>query len=206
MNARDAILAGLRAQVVDPVALPPLTGEWVRYTDPVEQFCAAVGQAAGSVVPVSASADVTQVISELDVVRQAMVRCSLVSGVQGNFAGSTDPHAFRHVDVLIVAAELGVAENGAVWIGTGAVKVRAALFLAQHLVVLLPRAEIVDNLHQAYERIGAALSLGGYGCFISGPSKTADIEQALVVGAHGPRSLTIVLCSAESLAVEIKVP
>jgi L-lactate dehydrogenase complex protein LldG len=58
--------------------------------------------------------------------------------------------------------------------------------------VLLPQGEIVDNMHQAYARIGSALSQSAFGCFMSGPSKTADIEQALVVGAHGPRSLTIV--------------
>jgi L-lactate dehydrogenase complex protein LldG len=120
------------------------------------------------------------------------VVCSLAPMLEGTREAPQEPHAYRDVDVVIVPAQFGVAENGAVWIDGATVPVRAALFLAQHLVVLLPQGEIVDNMHDAYERIGARLGQSAFGCFMSGPSKTADIEQALVVGAHGPRSLTIV--------------
>jgi L-lactate dehydrogenase complex protein LldG len=94
---------------------------------------------------------------------------------------------------LIAPAQLGIAESGAVWLGESAVSVRAGLFLTQHLVLVLARQELVPHLHQAYERLGAEAGRTGYGCFLCGPSKTADIEQALVVGAHGPRSLAVVL-------------
>ena len=67
------------------------------------------------------------------------------------------------------------------------------LFLTQHLVLLLERSSLVDQMHEAYARLGARVGQTGYGCFLCGPSKTADIEQALVVGAHGPRSLAVVL-------------
>jgi L-lactate dehydrogenase complex protein LldG len=192
MSSRDELLARLRAQQLEPVALPALEGDWIRYPDPRERFRAAVAEAAGSVITVGIGAMLAEVIGELEVVRGAARVCSLAATVAGNMEAPLEPHAYRDVDVTIVAAEFGVAENGAVWIDGGSAPVRAALFLAQHLVVLLPQGEIVDNLHEAYERLGAAAGRNGFGCFMSGPSKTADIEQALVVGAHGPRSLTII--------------
>ncbi len=193
MSSRDTLLATLRSQSVPEVPLPSLIAEWIRYPDPSEQFRVALGQAAGSVVSVGVSGGLPQLVLELEAVRSAAKVCSLVSSVAGNCDIPAAAHAFADVDVLIVAAEFGVAENGAVWIDGAAAPVRSALFLAQHLVVLLPHGEIVDNLHQAYERIGSRLAERSYGCFMSGPSKTADIEQALVVGAHGARSLTVVL-------------
>jgi L-lactate dehydrogenase complex protein LldG len=192
MNARDELLARLRAQQVEDVPLPALDGDWIRYPDPRERFRNAVAEAAGTVVTVGIGATLGEVIAELDVVREAASICSLSANVAGSVEAPTEPHAFRDVDVVIVTGEFGVAENGAVWIDGDAAPVRAALFLAQHLVILLPQGEIVDNLHQAYERLGTAAATSSFGCFISGPSKTADIEQSLVVGAHGPRSLTIV--------------
>jgi L-lactate dehydrogenase complex protein LldG len=192
VSSRDALLARLRAQQLEPAPLPALEGEWIRYPDPRGQFRAAVLEAAGNVITVGIGAMLPEVIAELEVVRGGARVCSLSATVAGNMEAPLEPHAFRDVDVTIVDAEFGVAENGAVWIDGGSAPVRAALFLTQHLVVLLPQGELVDNLHQAYKRLGASAGMSGFGCFMSGPSKTADIEQALVVGAHGPRSLTIV--------------
>jgi L-lactate dehydrogenase complex protein LldG len=82
-----------------------------------------------------------------------------------------------------------VAENGSIWVTDRAVRHRALFFIVQHLALVIPAHSIVHNMHQAYDR----LELGGaeFGVFIAGPSKTADIEQSLVIGAHGPRSLTV---------------
>jgi L-lactate dehydrogenase complex protein LldG len=84
-----------------------------------------------------------------------------------------------------------VAENGAVWVDEADLVHRALPFVAQHLAIVLPKREIVADMHAAYRRLPRPLP--GYGVFISGPSKTADIEQALVVGAQGPRSLVVFL-------------
>src|SRR6185295_19156274 len=128
---------------------------------------------------------------QLPVVQAARRCCSLVAALVGNVAPAGEPHGCADLDVLVVEASFGVAENGAVWLGEQAAGVRAGLFLTQHRVVLLKRSALLHNLHQAYERLSASAGATGYACFVSGPSKTADIEQALVVGAHGPRSLTL---------------
>ena len=192
MNAREQILSRLAAQRVEPVSLPAIEGEFSRFGDPRERFRAAATEAAATLLSVGLSERLEEVVLGLEVVRSARIYCSLSPLLGGNREAPLEPHAFHDVDVVIVPAAFGVAENGAVWIDQATAPVRAALFLAQHLVVLLPIGEIVDNMHQAYERLGATLDASGFGCFMSGPSKTADIEQALVVGAHGPRSLTII--------------
>ena len=68
---------------------------------------------------------------------------------------------------------------------------RALPFICQHLVIVLPIKKLVPTMHQAYQSID--VSANGFGTFIAGPSKTADIEQALVIGAHGARSLVVYL-------------
>jgi L-lactate dehydrogenase complex protein LldG len=89
-----------------------------------------------------------------------------------------------------------VAENGAVWIDDRTLPARWLPFLAEHLLIVLPAVRLVDDMHAAYDRI--ARPLASYGVFVSGPSKTADIEQRLVVGAHGARSLTLIMTGQAS--------
>lgn len=94
------------------------------------------------------------------------------------------------IDVAILEAEFGVAENGAVWVEKFAF--RAIPFITQHLILTLRGSNIISNMHEAYAEL-AEFGLPDFGVFISGPSKTADIEQSLVYGAHGPKTLTIVI-------------
>jgi L-lactate dehydrogenase complex protein LldG len=103
-------------------------------------------------------------------------------------AGSLEP-----VYKTYIEATIGVAENGAVWLYESQMKNRLLPFICQHLVVCLDAKSIVPTMHEAYQLIDVAKE--GYGVFLAGPSKTADIEQSLVIGAHGARSLLVYLIS-----------
>ena len=118
--------------------------------------------------------------------------------------GGTDEGALRNpdtvaeanelngTDVCVVRGQLGVAENGCVWIPQ-TMKEKAELFISEYLVIILDEKSVVNNMHEAYARIEMDPKYN-FGTFISGPSKTADIEQALVMGAQAARGVTIVLC------------
>lgn len=103
----------------------------------------------------------------------------------------SDPHELADTDVAILRGQIGVAENGAIWVDEKDIQHRVLPFITQHLVILLSQNKLVHNMHQAYAEI--QVDQTGFGVFIAGPSKTADIEQSLVIGAQGPRSLTVIL-------------
>ena len=70
-------------------------------------------------------------------------------------------------------------------------KEKAVCFISEYLVIVLSKNSIVNNMHEAYDRI--TMPSTGLGTFISGPSKTADVEQALVMGAQAARGVTVVI-------------
>lgn len=102
-----------------------------------------------------------------------------------------DPHSLQNVELTIIKAHFGVAENSALWVTDDILGQRVAPFIAQYLAIVVNKNDIVPTMHQAYERIGNQEY--GFGTFIAGPSKTADIEQSLVLGAHGARGLIVFL-------------
>ena len=101
------------------------------------------------------------------------------------------PRELDGLELAIVEGEFGVAENAAVWVDAQHLKQRAVLFLAEHLILVVSADEMVHNMSDAYRRL--SFPSASFGLFISGPSKTADIEQSLVIGAQGPRSLLVLL-------------
>ncbi|GMQ30242.1 LutC/YkgG family protein [Algoriphagus confluentis] len=102
-----------------------------------------------------------------------------------------DPHDLENLELAILEGQFGVAENGAIWLDDNQLPHRAMPFITEHLVLIVPKGHLVENMHQAYQKIGK--DHAGFGLFIAGPSKTADIEQSLVIGAHGAKSLRVVL-------------
>ncbi len=111
--------------------------------------------------------------------------------VNAELNSSQDATSLEPVFKTYIEATLGVAENGAVWLYESQMKNRLLPFICQHLVICLDANKIVPTMHEAYQQVDVAKE--GYGVFLAGPSKTADIEQSLVIGAHGARSLVVYL-------------
>jgi L-lactate dehydrogenase complex protein LldG len=109
-------------------------------------------------------------------------------------SNEADPHSYEDIELAIIQAHFAVAENGAVWLTDDVMGQRIIPYICQHLAVIISEDSIVPTLHEAYEKIGDGDY--GFGGFIGGPSKTADIEQALVLGAHGPLTMTVFITNA----------
>jgi L-lactate dehydrogenase complex protein LldG len=93
------------------------------------------------------------------------------------------------IGYVFIKGLLAVAENGAIWVTEKELVNRLLPFICEHLVIVVNGSDIVPHMHEAYQRI--KIDEVGYGAFIAGPSKTADIEQSLVIGAHGPISMKV---------------
>lgn len=119
---------------------------------------------------------------------------SRVPELPGNvdLASITDPHDLNGIHTAIFPARFGVCENGAVWVDENELGPHRVLpMIAEHLFIVLRADQIVADMHEAYRRVGQIGT--GFGLFLAGPSKTADIEQCLVIGAHGARGATVLI-------------
>lgn len=192
MQARTFILNKLKRQIVDQVPLPEVVEEdWIQYDDPAEKFAEMVRFAGGECHSVASEADIMGKLEEFEQWNSAERKFSNVPAISGNADLDTceDPRELENLDFVIYQGEFAVAENGAIWLTDRDLKHRVVFFITQFLVLVVRRKDVIHNMHEAYARAEAPQP--GFGLFLSGPSKTADIEQSLVIGAHGCRELNV---------------
>ena len=102
-----------------------------------------------------------------------------------------DPHTLADVSVAILCGAFGVAENGAIGLDGREAKPRALPVLCERLILLLDTSTIFPDMHAALAGLPDGALAQHHFTFVAGPSKTADIEGVLVLGAHGPRELAV---------------
>ena len=195
MTSRDSILKSIRQHLPEATQLPEMDRDvCVVYEDVRQQFSDTLETVGGRAVFVKSYDEILADLPGLPAFAEGKRILSHVDGVDvSSFDVSTidDPHNLSDVDFAILPGQFGVAENGAVWVTFEEIRHRVTLFLTQHLAFVIPADSLINNMHEAYDRIN--FDSGNFSVFVSGPSKTADIEQSLVIGAHGARSLTVYL-------------
>ena len=144
MSSRDKILGVVRGNQPVGTPLPSLDGFLGRAVleNRATMFATTLTGIGGKVVYVETFREIEGYVREGFGGRIV----SLVSGLEGltrwDSGIGSDPHGLEDVELAIVEAEFGVAENGAVWLGEKDMGVRALPFICQHLGVVLRKGEI----------------------------------------------------------------
>ncbi len=183
MSAREKILQRLSDRRRPPAVKPGLPDPLGRSDDLISSFAEALKAAGGESNLLNDPADLGPMLA------RSFPETKEILDTRRPPAPGTEVDSRRSWDLAILEGQLGVAENGAVWVEWPESYPRSVLTLAERLVLILPRTALVATMQEAYERLD--LSALSYGLFLAGPSKTADIEQALVIGAHGAIGLQV---------------
>ena len=194
MSNKDDILKKYRANVREKFDMPDLSDiKAITYPDPLVQFIKMTESVGGHVIEVKPGQDINELVKEMypdaKEIASNLPEVTIATRNPDNVGRARD---LNGTDVGIIRGQFGVAENACVWIPQ-TMKEKAVCFISENLVILLPKSQIVNNMHEAYKRIEFDKTYDGYGTFISGPSKTADIAQVLVMGAQAARSATILV-------------
>ena len=194
MSSKEDILSKYRKNIQQKYDMPSLDDiKAITYPDPLVQFITMTESVGGHVIEVKEGQNVNDIIKglfpEAKEIASNLPEITIATRDPDNVGRARD---LNGTDVGIIRGKFGVAENACVWIPQ-TMKEKAVCFISENLIILLPKSQIVNNMHEAYKRIEFDTTYDGYGVFISGPSKTADIAQVLVMGAQAARSATILL-------------
>lgn len=187
---KEELLGKLRRNTMHQFDMPEASIDGIKYENTIEQFIETSHKVGSEVIEAKAGEDLNELIRKA--YPEAQVLASNVKGIKVDLNPDmvSEAQDLNGTDVGIVEGDIAVAENGCVWVPQ-TMKERVVCFVSENLVILVHRDKIVNNMHEAYRRIH--MTEYGYGCFISGPSKTADIEQALVMGAQAARGVTVII-------------
>ncbi len=190
MSSKEKILAAVLENQPQTTPLPDVDAFKGEDQHTLQKYIATFTSIGGKVFLVEDMITIKALISEhFDVNKRIVTTLPALEDSAELYSATVDPHTFYDVELVVLKAPLAVAENGAVWLTEQLMGQRILPYICQHLAVVVSAESIVPTMHEAYIQIGEGQY--GFGAFIGGPSKTADIEQALVMGAHGPITMTV---------------
>lgn len=192
MSSRESILAVVLQSQPPLSPLPDISVFRVEEPDVTAKYTEVQTEIGGRVFAAGNMERVEELIRDnFDTSKRIVSTLPELSNIAEIISAEADPHSFQDTELAVIRSRIAVSENGAVWVTEDVMGQRIIPYISQHLAVIVREQDIVSTMHDAYARIGSEDY--GFGGFIGGPSKTADIEQALVLGAHGPLSLTVFL-------------
>lgn len=223
MSARDAILGRLRStSITTKPTLPDVAGWYTprqRHEDQPQRVARlrAALEAGHTEVHDTTEADWPALIARLATAKGlrtlligdrtahgAVLEASRPQGLQlVSYAKAIDAWRdtlFDDIDASLTLARSAIAETGSLVLWPSAAEPRTMSLVPPVHFVLLDVANIHADFHSAIRAEGWANGLPTNALLISGPSKTADIQQTLAYGAHGPRELVVLLRHSQGAA------
>ena len=178
------------ARQIEPAFDEPLAE---RFLDKLQSAAATV---AGVATPAEAGSEIERYCDEIGISKKLLIsgdellqRIDWPASIerQQRPAGGADRAA-------VTSALCGISETGTLMLVSGAHNPTSLNFLPDYHIVVLSTDQLLPRMEDAWDHLRASFAqIPRTVNFISGPSKTADIEQTVEYGAHGPRGLHVIL-------------
>jgi L-lactate dehydrogenase complex protein LldG len=212
MNSREVVLGRIRAALADrPVEeLPPVPEVWPE-TNPdaetmaarfAEELDAVQGELCRCRTMDEARAKLRGLVAELGASAIGAIDGPVVREVTQGLGGvewvgdDWDPKRIGRLSLGLIAADYLLADTGTCVVANGTSKERLMCYLPPACIVVAKTDRLREHLPAAWREIGpraADPACRGEFVFITGPSRTADIEKILILGVHGPKRLIVLL-------------
>ncbi len=195
MNSREKMLRAISQNKPKEIPMPPFDFDYsLRAANRVDRFTNALEYIGVRVIRTDTLLRVNQELEMNE--RKGLAienRVKQIGKKMNSLIGIENAKDLETVQISCMEGTMGVAENGAIWINESDMGNRLLPFICQDLFLVVYAESLVEDMHEAYHKL--KIGAEGYGVFIAGPSRTADIEQSLVIGAHGPAHQTVFLIS-----------